>query len=171
MRCSALIAATLFCFALPVNAEEAALRMIPQAAVVGKGSFSFAFWDIYDATLYAAQGQLRPDTPFVLSLKYKREISGKDIAERSAQEMRGQGFTDDGKLARWHRQMQKIFPDVKSGMVLSALFVPGGPTRFYEGNRLIGVVEDAEFTHHFAAIWLDEKTSEPELRKKLLGLS
>lgn len=159
-------------YATTAHAADVVSRAIPQAEIVGKAAFSFAFWDVYDATLYAPKGVLKPDAPFALSLQYKREFSGKDIAERSVDEMRGQGFTDKQKLADWQKQMENIFPDVKAGTMLTAVFDSNAATTFYQNNnnQPIGKVEDAEFTRQFSAIWLGEKTSEPEMRKKLLGL-
>jgi hypothetical protein len=38
-------------------------------------------------------------------------------------------------------------------------------------DKPIGNIDDAEFARAFFAIWLDPKTSEPSLRKQLLGLN
>lgn len=171
MRHKFTLIATLLLIATPALASDVVARLIPQAKTVGKARMTFAFWDIYDATLYAPAGKLQPDAPFALSLRYQRAFSGKDIAARSVQEMRGQGFADDATLAAWQKQMQEIFPDVQAGTVLSAVFIPGESTTFYHGDLSVGRVEDAAFTQWFAAIWLGEKTSEPEMRRQLLGLS
>jgi Chalcone isomerase-like len=171
MRHNVLLLAAFLSFATPVMAGEAFTRILPQAKIVGSGKLTFAFWDIYEATLYAPRGILKPDITIALSLEYKRAFSGKDIASRSVEEMRGQGFSDEARLAVWQKEMERIFPDVSEGTVLSALFIPGGATTFYHDDQLIGAVMDTEFTRQFSAIWLGEKTSEPELRKKLLGLS
>lgn len=152
-------------------ADDVILKQIPGAKVVGEGRLSIVFWDVYDATLYAPHGKLDMDKPFALSIRYMREIEGLDIAERSAEEIRGQGFSDEEKLADWNTQMKNIFPDTKHGTRLTAVFIPGKKTIFYEGDRQIGTIKDAEFTQMFSDIWLGEKTSEPGLRRKLLGLS
>ena len=132
---------------------------------------SVVLWDVYDAMLYAPDGKLAESKPYGLSIRYMREIEGNEIADRSIQEMRGQGFVDEVRLAAWNSQMKTIFPDVQDGTVLSAVFIPGQKTVFYEGNKQIGIIKDAEFTRWFSDIWLGEKTSEPSLRRKLLGLS
>lgn len=169
---SLLLACALLCAASPaIAAQEALQAWIPDARRVGEGRLAVAFWDIYDATLYAPSGEWSLQKPFALSLRYMRDIDGHDIADRSVQEMRGQGFTDEIKLAAWNAQMKRIFPNVEDGTVLSAIFIPGSKTVFYHGNRRIGMVNDAEFTQWFAGIWLAESTSEPQLRRRLLGLS
>jgi hypothetical protein len=146
-------------------------KLIPDAEKVGQGTLSFAFWDIYDAALYAPDGKLDESTPFVLSLRYMREISAKDIVSHSVKEIRRQGFADEERLAKWEKEMSNIFPDVQDGLVLSAVFIPGKETIFYQDDKAIGRVKDPEFTRFFANIWLGDNTLEPALRNKLLGLS
>lgn len=147
------------------------LNTVPNASVVGRGVLSYAFWDVYEITLYAPKGRWDPNKHFALSIEYFHSIKGKDIADRSVQEMRKQGFSDEVKLAAWNSQMKKIFPDVKDGSVLSAVYVPGKKTIFYSRNEMIGVIKGDDFARMFFGIWLAEKTSEPQLRRALLGIS
>ena len=151
-------------------ASDAITRSIEKAAIVGTGRLSFMLWDMYDATLYAPEGVWRKNQPFALSLYYLREVKGRDIADRSVQEIRKQGYSDEITLAAWHSQMRTIFPDVEQGTVLTGIFIPGKDTRFYEGDRLIGTIKGDLFAQWFFGIWLSENTSEPQFRKKLLGL-
>lgn len=171
MRRRLLMFTLLVLFAVPVFAAEPIQALVPHAKMVGEGRLSVVFWDVYDATLYAPKGKLAESQPYALSIRYLREIEGQDIADRSIEEMQGQGVSDEGRLAAWHSQMKQIFPDVQNGTVLSAVFIPGKKTIFYQGNKRIGIIKDAEFTTRFANIWLGENTSEPGLRRKLLGLS
>ncbi len=154
-----------------VMASEAAINLVPNASIVGHGILSYAFWDVYEATLYAPKGQFKPTKPFALSIKYFYEINGKDIADKSVQEMRRQGFNDEIKLAAWHTQLKAIFPNVKTGTVLSAVFTPDGQTYFFNGSKAIGTIKGGDFARLFFGIWLSETTSKPELRRNLLGLS
>lgn len=151
-------------------ATETPLASVPNASVVGRGVLSYAFWDVYEATLYAPDGRWDATQPFALSIEYYRAINGKNIADRSVQEIRRQGFTDEVRLAAWNTQMKAIFPDVKDGTVLSAVYVPGKPTVFYNGADVIGEIKGDDFGNLFFAIWLGERTSEPKLRRALLGL-
>lgn len=161
----------LLIYSQPALAEEVIKQYIPDAKIVGEGRLTFLIWDAYDATLYAPGGQWQTEKPFALSLHYLLKINGEDIADRSVKEMRGQGFNDDAVLATWHKQMKAIFPNVDKDTVLTAVFMPGKHTEFFENGRHIGTVKGDDFLHRFSDIWLSEKTSEPALRKKLLGLS
>ena len=145
------------------------LASVPEASVVGRGKLSYAFWDIYEATLYAPKGRFDPTKSFALTIKYYHSIKGHDIANKSVEEMRKQGFMNEIKLAAWNTQLKSIFPDVKSGTILSAIYLPGQHTVFYEDNRVIGTVKGDDFAYLFFGIWLSDKSSKPELRRRLLG--
>lgn len=166
----AFLTALLLC-AQSALATETILASVPGASVVGRGVLSYAFWDVYKVALYAPNGQFDRDKPFALSIEYLLSISGRDIADRSVQEMRKQGYGDEKTLASWNAQMKEIFPDVRNGTVLSAVYMPGGRTDFYNGSTMIGTIAGEDFGRLFFGIWLDEKTSEPKLRRALLGQS
>lgn len=157
-------------YSFNTHANETVFAAVPKAAVVGRGVLSYAFWDVYEATLYAPESMWDPAKPFALSIKYYRVINGRDIADRSVQEMRKQGFTDEVTLAAWNSQMKAIFPDVKHGTVLTAVHLPGKQTTFFKGADTIGAIKGDDFSRLFFGIWLSEKTSEPTLRRALLGL-
>nr|HRJ13096.1 hypothetical protein [Alphaproteobacteria bacterium] len=113
---------------------------VPRAAVVGRGELSIAFWDVYEAVLYAPDGRWDPEKPFALSIHYYREIEGPDIADRSVREIRRQGFDNEIQLAAWNAQLKEIFPDVRNGSVLTASYQPGIGTRFYADKNFIGEI-------------------------------
>ena len=153
----------------PAYAMQQIRTHIPTAQKVGQGRLTYLLWDVYDATLYAPQGSWQKDKPFALELSYLREIEGKKIADRSIEEMRNQGMTDEVKLATWHAQMRKIFPDVDAGVRLTGVYTKKGEAVFYKNDREIGRISDPKFSKAFFDIWLNEKTSAPDLRRKLLG--
>jgi hypothetical protein len=139
--------------------------------LVGEARLKFVFWDVYDATLIAPQGNFSPETPFALQLKYLRDFAGEDIASRSIDEMRKLGMNDELKLAKWYQEMQSLFPNVKKGEVITGIVDAENKSYFYFNEKLLGDVEDKEFSKWFFNIWLSEDTSEPKMRKQLLGLT
>ncbi len=141
---------------------------LPNLKRLGEGSLRFFGIHVYDSALWAP-GIFGFDKPFALDIRYAMTVKGRDLAERSIKEMKGQGITDAEKLRRWEAAMNGVFPDIKPGDRLVGLNVPGKEARFYTNDRLLGTVADPEFARAFFGIWLDERTSEPKLRAKLLG--
>jgi hypothetical protein len=155
----------------PVFAAGRIEAYIPEARPVGAGRLSVFLMDVYDATLIAREGKWQPGEPLALQLTYLRHLKGDKIADRSAQEMRNIGITDEVKLAAWHAQMRRIFPDVDEGVTLTGILTPDGESVFLRNGEEIGRIKDPDFGQAFFGIWLSEKTSAPDLRQKLLGES
>lgn len=132
----------------------------------GRGEFRYFGFLIYEATLWAAEDPQRP--PLALRLDYRRGIAGADISAASVREMRKLG-ADEALLARWGEQMTNLFPDVKPGDHLLGVFRTEGAS-FAHNGKLLGRIDDAEFARRFFAIWLDPRSSAPDLRAALLKL-
>jgi hypothetical protein len=111
-----------------------------------------------------------PNDIFALEIRYAIGIKGNALTQRSLKEMRGQGYTDDAKLRRWEAEMDRVFPELKIGDRIVGVNVPGKGARFYGQEKFLGAVDDPEFARAFFGIWLDDKTSEPSLRSKMLKL-
>ena len=132
----------------------------------GSGEFRRFGFLVYEATLWAGgDDPLRP--PLALKLTYKRNISGRDIADASVKEIRNLGVADEARLKAWGEQMAGIFPDVRPGDHILGVQLPDA-ARFFFNDRSIGTIEDPAFARAFFAIWLDARTSAPDLRAALL---
>jgi hypothetical protein len=142
---------------------------IPTARMVGQSRLKMYFFKIYDAILYAPNGQFDQTQPFALSLGYLRDFDGADIAQRSINEMRDLGYRNTAQLAQWLIQMELSFPNIIAGDVLTGVVDEQQHTRFYFNGKPTHTVADPEFTQAFFAIWLDSKTSQPKMRVQLLG--
>jgi hypothetical protein len=146
---------------------------IPQASLQGSGSFRWFGLSIYDAALWTGTEAYTPDSGkparFALDLNYARTLYGKKIAEASIEEIEKLKLGTAEKRQHWLAQMKALFPDVKEGSHITGIYIPNEAARFYFNGKLLGEIRDAEFAHAFFAIWLDKKTSAPDLRKKLLG--
>jgi len=142
---------------------------LPDAQIVGQGTMSWVFWDVYDARLIAPEGRYAPDRPFALRLTYKRHIDGRIIADSSAGEIARQGFNDQTRLASWHESMNRLFTDVEAGSTFTGIYQPDRPTCFFKNDRPVGCVDDPLFGPVFFNIWLAPDTREPDLRQALLG--
>lgn len=130
----------------------------------GSGDFRRFGFLVYHATLWAGDDPLRP--PLALRLDYKRTIAGSAIAEASVKEMRQLGAAE-ADLKRWGAEMARVFPDVREGDHLTGLYRPDGAAFLFNGSTR-GEIADPEFARLFFAIWLDPRTSAPDLRAALL---
>ncbi len=153
----------------PVVANEIIDKYLTNGQLIGEARFSVLLWKIYDVKLYGSNGEWPTINPYALSFQYLRDISGEELASRTITAMGNQGQLDDNNLVEWDTAMQTIFPDVKKGSTLIAVFVPGQQTIFFANNEEIGTINGDEFLNAFAGIWLSESTSLPELRSKLIG--
>jgi len=153
-------------------ASAAALASVPelaQARVAGEGSFRWFGLKLYDARLWlGAQGYAPGTAPLALELRYARSLSGKRIAAASHEEMKKLGAANAAQLYQWLAAMEGLFPDVEEGTRIAGVWLPGEGARFYRDGRLLGEIRDAAFAAAFFAIWLDPRTSAPQLRAELL---
>ena len=140
-----------------------------EPALVGQGRLSVFVWDVYDAALYAPGGRYERDRPFSLSMTYLRSVEGSVITESSIDAIRDQESLPERLEPIWRRLLAGIFPDVTKGDILTGVYRADGTAVFYLNTKPLGVIEEPRLSRAFFDIWLSEKTSEPRLRKKLLG--
>jgi hypothetical protein len=147
---------------------------MPGATLRGEGRLRFLGMRVYGARLFVLDGFRADDFqqhPAALELRYERELSGPRIAERSLVEMRKVGEVPEAKAGPWLAFMQKTFPDVKEGDRITGLHQPGEGMAFFVNGKAGGALRDAEFARLFMGIWLSPRSSEPALRRALLGLA
>ena len=63
--------------------------------------------------------------------------------------------------------MRRALPDVSPGDRITGIHLPGQGAEFWFNGRRIAQVPDAQFAPLFFGIWLDGRTSEPQLRARL----
>lgn len=168
----------LFALALLASAATAAdvpshvARALGEARTAGTGRLTWFGLHVYDARLFVPtagfDAQRFAEQPFALELTYARRLNGRAIAERSEAEIARLGIGTEAQRARWLQAMRALFPDVDAGQRLAGVHVPGRGTDFYLDGRSLGRVDDPAFGAAFFAIWLDSRTSAPDLRASLL---
>jgi hypothetical protein len=145
---------------------------LPAAKLQGRATMRFFGLAIYEVRLWAPAGFAgeRYDThAFALELVYARRFTGAAITERSLEEMRRSGPVDDTQARVWQSAMARAFPDVAVGDRLTGVNHADGTTRFFHNARPTAGVSDPEFARRFFGIWLAPTTSEPALRRRLIG--
>lgn len=142
------------------------------ARLAGEGKLRFLGLRIYDARLWVAPGfqaEAFDVHPFVLQLTYHRAFTGADIARRSIEEIRRQVDLSGAQAERWRQALATLIPDVQPGDRLTGIYKPGEGMQLWRGNQPLGGLRDAELARFFFGIWLSPSSSEPGLRKDLLG--
>ena len=149
---------------------------LASAKARGNATMRFFGLKVYDITLHTKEGaalsadRYAPAQPsFALELVYDLALKGAEIAKRSVEEMRKQGYSDEAKLAKWLKTMTEVFPDIKQGDTLIGVLTADKHTHFFNREKLIAKVADPEFSAAFFDIWLGAKSSEPKLREKLFA--
>jgi hypothetical protein len=149
-------------------------QLIPDSSLVGKGKYTFLFMKIFDIELYAPQGKFDKNQPYALELDYHRNLKGKSIAEKTIEKISEQSTkVSSEQLNSWQQQLTTILPDVKQGSSLIGVYTPSiKQTKFFNNEQvLLGSIDGEDFANHFFGIWIGEDSSEPQLRKSLLGIN
>jgi len=144
-------------------------KHIPNAKLVGSGKLSEMFWDIYNAELYAPNGEYIEGKPLALKIEYLRDIKTQKIADQIVEDIKEQGVEDSQKLNKWRKDIMNSIPDVEDGTTITGIYTKDKKTVFYTNGGMKKIINDEEFGQKFFDIWLSPNTTEPRLRKKLLG--
>ncbi|MDM8355370.1 chalcone isomerase family protein [Pandoraea communis] len=158
--------------ALAFDAGQLASQEIPAAHRVGHGSFTRLGFHLYDAELFSGADRLNANWgmhPLVLDLRYARSFKSHTLVQRSLIEMTKLQVATDAERQRWADELTRILPDVSAGQHLTGVFRPGDGTRFFSDGKLIGQIAGDAFGRAFFAIWLDPRTSAPDLRAELIS--
>ena len=140
-----------------------------------KGQASMRWFGLllYEARLWTADSfdsKIWTEQSFGLELIYARSFEGARIAQTSLELMQAQ----HGKLAERDRQwlswMEQSFPNIEAKDRLLGLHRSGQTVcRFIHNRKPRFEVPDAAFARAFFGIWLDPRTTEPALRRRLIG--
>lgn len=162
------------CFFLLLHSVAADARwqeQLPQAQLLGAGDFRFLGLRVYSAQLWTTEPRAAGTRPFALQLRYHRTISRERLVQTSLDEMTrlADKAPDKALLEDWRQLLLDSFVSVRSGDVITGVFLPGQGVEFYVGDKLQYAVDDPVFAQAFFAIWLDPETRAPALRQQLLG--
>ena len=165
LACSLALAGPVGAQSLPAEAA----RMLPGAREAGSAAFRYFGLLVYDAKLWTAGERFDAGAPFALGIRYARSIKGLKLAQESVNQWRGMRYGYEERYEAWEAEMRRIFPDVAPEDELVGLYLPGTGARFYFNGKLTGEVADRAVARAFFAIWLDERSTEPGLRRALIA--
>lgn len=178
MRKCLILLLTPLCFLWPFNVNSQALSEQTLITVieaeplktVGTATFSVLFWDVYKSRLLTTSG-IYPTSnnngKVLFEIHYLKDIARKELIKRTIDQWQHIGLPSSDYQA-YISQLQRIWPNIKAGDKLS-LLIESSRSRFYFNDRHIGDIQQATFGQVFIDIWLSPKTSQPKLRRQLLG--
>jgi hypothetical protein len=135
----------------------------------GEGTLHFMLLHVYDTSLWTDAKTFSYEQPFALSITYRMNFSKEELTERSLEEIKHAHHLPDETLAKYKKIFLEIYPNVKKGDRITAVYNSTKQVEIFYNGALYGTVADKAFAAPFFDIWLGEKTSELALRNKLLG--
>lgn len=143
---------------------------------VGSGELRWFGMEVYAARLLNGGGRfedLRGSGPLALEITYRRNIARERLVRTTEREWsrlaRQLDLPGRERVATWLETLAAIWPDVAPGDRIAARVEPGGATRFYGNDALLGEIPDPEFGPAFLGIWLHPATRAADLRAELIG--
>ncbi|WP_232824699.1 chalcone isomerase family protein [Algibacillus agarilyticus] len=139
---------------------------------MGEATFSILFWDLYKSKLLTTTGRYPINIKFehlIYEINYLADISKKDLIKRTVEQWQHIDIKES-LYTPYLETLNQIWPDIESGDTLT-LVLTNGTTEFYFNGVYIGQIIEPAFGPLFLDIWLSEKTSQPELRTDLLGIT
>ncbi len=144
-----------------------AIAITDDLILIGKGSMSWLFLDLYDASLYSVEPIYNETQyPKALSLTYKRDISNEDLVKSTRSEWQRLKLNIPSEV---DSQLMSIWPNVKHNDTLTFRANSPDSGSFYLNGQHIGDLKGDALAHDFLAIWLSSDTREQKLRAKLIG--
>ena len=128
---------------------------------------------LYEArlwTLDAFDSRQWADQRFALELVYARSFDGAKIAQASLELMQAQHGKAAERDRQWLAWMQQSFPNIQAKDRLLGLHQGAKEGCRFVHNRQVRLdIPDSQFAKAFFGIWLDPRTTEPALRRSLIG--
>ena len=137
--------------------------------LIGEGSLKVFLWPVYDVRLLSDDKKFSWDNDLVLEFDYLRALKKNAVVEASVKEMRRQKGVTEKQLSKWQTYLERGIQPVQKATKASLYWTAEGRITFYYDGAKTVTIEDADFARAFLNIWLGPETSEPELRRTLLG--
>ncbi|MFY8282861.1 chalcone isomerase family protein [Pseudoalteromonas sp. SSMSWG5] len=135
---------------------------------VGQAKMEYLFWDVYNAKLETPNGTYTfGQHPSKLTLTYLRDFKAKDIVKATNEQWQHLGL--DEMVGAYDKQLLDLWPDISKNDSLTFQTNEQAIGTFYFNGKPLGQINDDKFADNFLAIWLSAGTSEPSLRKQLIG--
>ncbi len=170
-NCLGAIAAIVMTFSLSFAEARPAevARMLPNAEHVGEARYRLLAWTLFDAELWAEDGEFSWERPFALTLTYRRSFSARALANQTLKEMSRNGAGDASALAPLGERLRACFADVAPGDRITGFSSEPNTAGFFVNGVQRCVLEWPGIRRDLFGIWLDARGNAGRLSAQLRG--
>ena len=143
-------------------------RLVPNAELVGKGTFRYFFIDVYDAELYAPDGNYEPDEPHAMRIHYLIHAYKHRIINQTVKEMKKQGISQE-QIDDWLPEMRRTFIDMRKGWFADFILSPNGTLTLAANGEYKNMITDPELSRAIIGLWIGDDATYINFRARLLG--
>lgn len=140
----------------------------------GQVQYRWLWMDLYDAEFWSARAITNRDEIYAmrhaLRLTYDRNFERTLLINSSLDLLAEQAPLTTQQQQAWRTDLELIFPSVRKGDRIAAVYDPKGMIHFYLNDQPKGSIDDALFARRFMQIWLGADSKFPEKGARLLGL-
>ncbi len=143
---------------------------VPEAALVGEARFKVLLFPVYDASLYAPNGEFEKSGPLALVLNYVSDLKKERIVNTTVKTFERRQMGSPANIEKWRKIMAKHFSDVKKGDRIMIAFPDLQRVVFSTNGSQPTFVSDEGFAAAFKDLWLGDNVRNKGFQTKLLGL-
>lgn len=139
--------------------------------LIGSSKMTWFWFDLYHASFYTVTGKYHSGIyPKLLTIAYLRNIDADDLVSATIEQWQDLQYSKND-ISRWRNVVSSLWPDIQKADTLSIEVISSDEARFFYNQQLLTSINSKGFADAFISIWISEKTSQPELRNQLLGIS
>lgn len=152
-----------------LNAPKPVEESLSNSFLIGESDLKYFGFKVYNIELWSEKKQFSYAEKFAIHITYNMKFSKENLAKRSIEEIERLHVLTELEKKSYYQNLLRIFSDVKKGDEKIAIFIPQKGVEMYHNNQLMGNISDVKLARLFVDIWLDKRSSFPEVTKKLLS--
>lgn len=165
---SVLTAFAIACLSSAYASPPEVTQSLPRSEQVGEARYRVLTLAVFDAALWANDGDFSWEQPFALTLTYRRAFTAAALTDRTIDEMSRRGASAS-TLSSLRTRLQACFANVTPGDRITGVSTGAGAARFYLNGRQRCDIEAPGFRRQFFGIWLDSRSGDRAFTARLLG--
>ena len=168
--CRTVLAAALVLTSSAAMAKPSEIQALPaDYQTVGKTSFSFLFWDFFDAELRSRSGAFDWNQSLALTLTYKTDFSADELTDSTMESMAKVTPWSEPRLSAFRNDVASCMSNVKRGDRFTAYSPSPDEVVLYLNGREHCRWQQPGLREAYLGIWLSEQSGFPKETAQLTG--